>query len=153
MQIFFLLPWRRMLPAFYRETALLSLEGRREGGEEAREGLGSQGSRLELQESLRESRCQKIFPKLLSKDKRTNSTGRLLPGKYTGLERVNVFSPPSVKWPSNKSTFNCITPIVWWQAEWCTSRWHPSASEGPASFMQTSKPDGTPNAFSHPRFG
>lgn len=108
MQIFFLLPWRRMLLAFYRETALLSLEGRREGGEEAREGLGSQGSRLELQESLRESRCQKIFPKLLSKDKRTNSTGRLLPGKYTGLERVNVFSPPSVKWPSNKSTFNCI---------------------------------------------
>ena len=59
---------------------------------------------LKMQKPLRRLHCQKIFPKLLSKDKRTNFIGRLLPGKYAGLERVSVFSP-SVKWPSNKSSF------------------------------------------------
>lgn len=54
----------------------------------------NQGSVLGLQKSFKGLHGPKIVPKLPSKDKRTNFIGRLLPGKYTGLERVNVFSPP-----------------------------------------------------------
>ena len=61
-----------------------------------------------MQKPLRRLYCLKIVPKLLSKDKRTNFIGRLLPGKYTGLERVNVFSPPLSNGLQIEVVFNCI---------------------------------------------
>lgn len=113
------------------------------GGNRVRMSQGrsmSRGSGLKLKKSLRGLHCKKIFPKQLSKDKRTNFIGKLLPEKYIGLERVNVFSPPSVKWPSNKRTFNCIycNCIVTSRVVQITVV--VGSLRGPSSSMQTSKP-------------
>lgn len=97
---------------------------------------------LKMQKPLRRLHCQKIFPKLLSKDKRTNFIGRLLPGKYAGLERVNVFSPPLSNGLQIKVVFNCI---YWGYI--VTSRVGPItvaflSLRGTSSFMQPSKLEG-----------
>lgn len=102
---------------------------------------------LEMQKPLRRLHCQKIVPKLLSKDKRTNFIGRLLPGKYTGLERVNVFSPPLSDGLQIKVVFNCI----YWGCI-VTSRVGPItvaflSLRGTSSFMQPSKLEGLSKVF------
>ena len=96
-----------------RETAFLSLEGTMDSGGDAGTVCESWLWSWVAGITQGEVHCQKIFPKLLSKDKRTNFTGRLLPGKHTGLERVNVFSPPLTKALQIKVLSIAFTAIAW----------------------------------------
>ena len=147
MQIFFLSLQRRMFSAQQHETAFPSLKRKWEGGREIQSRPVNHCCGLEMQKPLRRLYCLKIVPKLLSKDKRTNFIGRLLPGKYAGLERVNVFSPPLSNGLQIKVVFNCI----YWGCI-VTSRVGPItvaflSLRGTSSFMQPSKLEGLSKVF------
>ena len=73
----------------------------------------SRGSGLGLQESLRvKCTAKRYFPNCYPRIK-GQITGRLLPGKHTGLERVNVFSPPLTKALQIKVLSIAFTAIAW----------------------------------------